>query len=276
VLCTLAKSTHRIAGITTLEEKLFLLRCRDSDQIEIYSIVGPSPRFSLQRHISLPRLYRDDWNDMTSSTKHRCLYVSNFSMNRIQRVNPADGSITYWPLPDAPCGLSVTRNDHLVVTFQDAQKPGRVMEMNGSGECVRRMALEEGMLWSWHAVEVRSSIAQGQYLVCHGYYDQHNHQVSLVGAADGRKFRSFGGIPGADVDQLYVPYHLAIAVDGFVYVADHHNGRVVVLSPELEFVGCFASQEGELSSRPRRLCFDATSRLLYVGQDDGTVAVFKL
>jgi len=44
--------------------------------------------------------------------------VSNFSMNRIQRVNAEDGGVTMWPLADAPCGLSMTRDDHLLVTFQ--------------------------------------------------------------------------------------------------------------------------------------------------------------
>jgi len=118
VVCRLTESLHRISGITTLNNKLYLLRVRDSDQIEIYDIVCPSPRFTLRHCLSLPRLYRDDWNDMTSSVKHCCLYVSNFSMNRIQRVDPDDGTVTMWPMPDAPCGLSMTRNDSLLVTFQ--------------------------------------------------------------------------------------------------------------------------------------------------------------
>ena len=276
MVCRLTESSHRISGITTLDNKLYLLRCRDSYQIEIYDVVCPSPRFALQHCLSLPRLYRDDWNDMTSSEKHRCLYVSNFSMNRIQRVEPEDGSVTFWPMPDAPCGLSMTLDDHLLVTFQVPKKPGKVMEIDGSGNCVRKVVFDEGILWSWHTVEVRTTIAQGQFVICHGYYDQDNHCVSLVGAADGRKFRSYGGIPGADAGQLYVPYHLAVDAEGCVFVADHHNGRVVVLSPELDFIGCIASQDNELKSHPRRLCLDVQSHLLYVGQDDGTLTALRL
>ena len=272
VVCRLTESTHRISGITILDNKLYLLRVRDSDQIEIYDVVCPSPRFTLQRCLSLPRLYRDDWNDMTSSGKHLCLYVSNFSMNRIQRVDPDDGSVTLWPMPDPPCGLSMTRDDNLLVTFQETRKPGKVLEIDGSGKCIRKVVFEEGVLWMWHAIEVRSSVpAQGQYVICHGYYDQHDHCVSLVGSDDGRKFRSYGGIPGADANQLYVPYHLAVDPDGFVFVADHHNRRVVVLSAQLDFVSCVASRDNELKSQPRRLCYDVKSRLLYVGQDDGTL-----
>lgn len=213
---------------------------------------------------------------MTSSEKHRCLYVSNFSMNRIQRVDPGDGSVTLWPMSGAPCGLSMMRNDSLLVTFQEPKKPGKVMEIDGSGNCVRTVDLEQGILWSWHAVEVTTADPQGLFVVCHGYYDQHNHCVSHIRAADGRKLRRYGGIPGADARQLYVPYHLAVDADGFIFVADHHNGRVVVLSPQLEFVRCIATQDIELKARPRRLCFDAKSKLLYVGQDDGTLVALWL
>ena len=119
--------------------------------------------------------------------------------------------------------------------------------------------------------------SSAQYVISHGYYDQHNHCVSVVRADDGKKLRSYGGIPGgADAGQLYVPYHLAVDDDGFIFVADHHNGRVVVLSPQLEFVRCIATHGAELKGRPRRLCFDVKSRLLYVGQDDGTVTALRL
>jgi len=277
VVCQLTQSPHRVSGITVLDSKLYLLRCRDTDQIEIYDTVCLTPRFSHRRCITLPRLYRDDWNDMTSSEKHRCLYVSNFSMNRIQRVDPECGSVTLWPLSDAPCGLSVTRTDTLLVTVQDSRNPGKVLEVDGSGNVIRKVDLESGILWSWHTIEMATSCDKSaQYIVSHGYYDQHNHCVSLIGADDGRKFHSYGGIPGADTGQLYVPYHLAVDDSGFIFVADHHNGRVVVLSPALDFVRCIAMQNDELRGRPRRLCFDSKSKLLLVGQDDGTVTALQL
>jgi len=278
VVSQLTGSSHRVSGITLLDNRLYVLRCRDSDQIEVYQVGG---RFQLERCLFLPRLYRDDWNDLAGSARHRCLYVSNFSMNRLQRVDPVDSSVTLWPLPGSPCGLSTTQTDNLLVTFHESTSPGWAMEIDGSGNCVRRVVFEEGVLWAWHTVEVvRSAMPQFQYLVSHGYYDQHDHCVSVVGAADGQKFRGYGGIPGgggADLGKLYVPYHLAVDEDGCVFVADHHNGRVVVLSSDLEFVRCLGSVDGgELKSRPRRLCLSAKSRLLYVGQDDGTVAAIQL
>ena len=275
VVCRLTESTRRVSGIARLADKLYLLRCQDVDQIEVYDVVCPSPKFTLRHCLSLPRLYRDDWNDMTSSEKHHCLYVSNFSMNRIQRVDPDDGAVTLWPLPDAPCGLSMTRDDNLLVTFHDPKKPGKVMEIDGSGNCIRKVVAEQGILWTWHAIEVRNSIPHGAYVICHGYYDQHNHCVSLVTAADGRKIRSHGGIPGPDSGQLYVPYHLAVDADGYVFAADHHNGRILLLSPQLDLIRSVATLDGELKSPPRRLCYDVKLQLLYVGQDDGTLVALQ-
>jgi len=128
LVCQLTESLHRISGITVLSDKLYLLRCRDTDQIEVYNVVihFSSLQLCLQRFLTLPRLYRDDWNDLTSSAKHHCLYVSNFSMDRIQRVDPDDGSVVLWPMSGAPCGLSMTRNDNLLVMFQDPKNPGKV------------------------------------------------------------------------------------------------------------------------------------------------------
>jgi len=128
MVCQLVESPHRISGVTLLSGKLYLLRCRDHDQIEVYDVVfhPPSLRFTLRHFLALPRLYRDDWNDMTSSAKHRCLYVSNFSMNRIQRVDPQDGSVILWPMSGAPCGLSTTCGDNLLVMFQEPKNPGKV------------------------------------------------------------------------------------------------------------------------------------------------------
>ena len=275
VVCRLTESSYRVAGLTCLNDTLYVLRCRDSDQIEFHVLeCSAPPRFCLRRCLSLPRLYRDDWNDLASSGKHRRLYVSNFSMNRIQAVDLRDSSVTLWPLPDSPCGLSITRDENLLVTFQEPKRPGKVMEIDGgSGSCLRKLVFEDGVLWTWHTVDVQ----HGQYLVSHGYYDQHNHCVSLVAAADGRKVRSYGGIRGSDVGKLYVPYHVTVdRRDGRVYVADHHNGRVVILSAELQFLGCLASQDRELRSRPRRLCLDLQAQLIYVGQDDGTVTAFQL
>ena len=60
---------------------------------------------------------------------------------------------------------------------------------------------------------------------------------------------------------------MAVDKDGFVFVADFWNDRVVLLSPTLEFV----REIKGLGETPRRLCLDHFQRMklrLYVGLDD--------
>lgn len=151
-----------------------------------------------------------------------------------------------------------------------------MVELDESGNCILKVDLDKGILWSWHTIEVDPSVLpQGCYIVCHGYYDEHNHTVSVV-RDDGRKICSYGGIPGSDVGQLYVPYHLAVDRGGFLFVADHHNGRVLVLSlQDMGLIGCVALVDAELRSRPRRVFYDLGSQLLYVGEDEGNLVVLS-
>ena len=59
------------------------------------------------------------------------------------------------------------------------------------------------------------------------------HRVCVVGD-DGKVTRSYGGQRGSDVGQLNGPCHLAVDKDSqFIFVADHSNAKVVLLSPTL-------------------------------------------
>ena len=92
---------------------------------------------------------------------------------------------------------------------------------------------------------------------------------------EGRVTRSYGGQQGSDVGHLNVPRHLAVDEDSqFIFVADHCNHRVVLLSPTLEFVREFS----EGVSRPQLLYFHQTTRRLFVAQGfgGGGVAVIQL
>ena len=90
---------------------------------------------------------------------------------------------------------------------------------------------------------------------------------------DGRETRSYGGQKGSDVGLLNWPSHVAVDEDSqFIYVADHLNRRVVLLSSTLEFVR-YVSEE---LSWPRRLHLNHTTRRLYVTQFDGDVVVIQL
>ena len=159
---------------------------------------------------------------------------------------------------DAPsCGLSVTPGGNLLVT---CWQPNKLLELSAdNGQCVREITLQSDTQYPRHGVQLTT----GQYVVCHG------HRVCIVDD-DGRVTRSYGGQRGSDVGQLNWPSHVVVDEDSqFIYVADFHNDRVVLLSSTLEFVR-YVSEE---LSAPCRLHLDHTTRRLYVAQFLGNVVV---
>jgi len=252
----LETSSVRVLGVTSVGDELFVLLCQDN-QVAVYSIND----YTLLRRLNLSELEGDYNNDLTSCVRHKCLYVSDFDDSCILRYDLASTTTTKWSVPGKPRGLSVTRSCNLLGT---CRSPNKLVELSvDSGRCVREITLQSDIKWPRHAVQLTT----GQYVVCHG------HQVCIVDD-DGRVTRSYDGQRGSDVGQLNYPCHLAVDEDShFIFVADHSNNRVVMLSPTLEFVRYIS----EGLSRPHRLYLHHATRRLYVGQWGGAdVAVIQL
>jgi len=277
-MCTAARIIEKIStdgvrvlGVTSVDDELFVLLQRDDNQVAVYSIND----YRLLRHLNLPGLktYR---NDLTSCVRHKCIYVSHYANQCIHIHELASSGWSAisrwwarrkWSVPGAPCGLSVTPvGGNLLVT---CQRPNKLVELSAdSGQCVREIALQSDIVCPWHGVQLTT----GQYVVCHGLFEDNLHRVCIVDDA-GRVTRSYGGRCGCDVGQLNYPRHLAVDEDSqFIFVADSVNARVVMLSPTLEFVRYIS----EGLSRPRRLYLHHSTRRLYVGQWLGDVVVIQL
>jgi len=251
-----------VLGVTSVDDELFVLLERDVDQVAVYFIND----YQLLRRLSVPGLKPYDDNDITSCVRHKCLYMSDFHNSCIHRYNLsskfsavrkllARSHISRWPVPSLPVGLSVTPSCNLLVTCRE---PSKLVELSAdNGQCVREITLQSDIVRPWHSVQ----LTIGQYVVCHGgVYNL--HRVCLVGD-DGKVTRSYGNQRGSDVGQLDLPCHLAVDKDSqFIFVADHGNDRVVLLSPTLEFVRYFS---GEVSD-PCRLYLGQSTQRLFVGQ----------
>ena len=98
--------------------------------------------------------------------------------------------------------------------------------------------------------------------MCHGDPGDPVHRVCLIGS-DGRVVKSYGGQKGSGTLQMNVPAHLAVDRNGFVFVADVINDRVLLLSPALSFVREVLSRE-QVRWTPERLWLDSDRRRLYV------------
>jgi len=247
--------------MTSVDDKLFVLLHRGSNQVAVCSIND----YQLLRHLHLPGLKKHNYNDMTSCVRHKCLYVSDYNHKCIHRYDLARSITSKWKVGARPCGLSVTPGCNLLVTFD---RPNKLLELSAdNGQCVREITLQSDIENPWHGVQLTT----GQYVVCHGLWGS-LHRVCIVDG-DGRVTRSYGGESGSDVGQLNWPSHVAVDEDSqFIYVADYLNGRVVLLSPTLEFVRYVSDK----LSYPSRLHLNHTTRRLYVAQGNAVCVIYDM
>jgi len=173
-----------------------------------------------------------------------------------RRYDLASSTTSEWPVYGKPVGLSVTPTCNLLVTCLG--EPNTLVELSAdSGQCVREVELQADIKWPWHSVQLTS----GQFVVCHGHGDNSLHRVCVVGDNGKVTCTPYGNELGSDDGQLRGPRHLAVDKDSqSIFVADYYNGRVVLLSPTLEFVRYIS---GRLSYS-WRLHLHQTTRSMFV------------
>jgi len=273
-VCTVGQLVHTlpegegVRGVTLLADEIYLLRFKERDQVEVYDVIT----YSLQRRLTVPdaRVFIN----MTSCEHNRCVYIGDVDSERVHRLD-VQGAVTQWAVNDSPRGLSVNAAHNVLVTCPRVRK---IKEFSSHGDLLRELTPPDDIIWPWHAIQTRS----GQFIVCHGSRGDPVHGVCMI-SADGRHIiHSQGGQRGSDTDQYSEPRHLAVDDNEFVFVADHCNCRVTLLSPTLEYVRQVVSRD-QLKRWPWYLYLDTRQRLLYVagteldkGKWRGYAAVFSV
>jgi len=254
-----------VCGVTLLAGEIYLLRYKERDQVEVYDVIT----YLLQRRLTVPNARH--FTDMTSCEHNRCMYIGDYKVKCVHRLD-VQGAVTQWAVNDTPRGLSVNAAHNVLVTCPDVRK---IKEFSSHGDLLRELTLPDDVIWPLHAIQTRS----GQFIVCHGRLGDPVHRVCMI-SADGRHIiHSHGGQRGSDTDQYDVPHHLAVDDNEFVFVADHYNRRVTLLSPTLEYVRQVVSHD-QLKDEPWCLYLDTRQRLLYVADNEGELigyaAVFSV
>jgi len=199
------------------------------------------------------------FTDMTSCKHNRCVYIGDFSVNCVHRLD-VQGAVTRWAVNDSTQGLSVNAAHNVLVTCPRVCK---IKEFSSHGDLLRELTLPDDVIEPWHAIQT----SNGQFIVCHGRHDNPVHRVCMI-SADGRHIvHSHGGQRGSDTDQYDVPRYLAVDDNEFVFVADRYNGRVTLLSPTLEYIRQAVSRD-QLKCEPECLCLDTRQRLLCVADNE--------
>jgi len=166
------------------------------------------------------------------------------------------GAVTRWAVNDKPEGRSVIAAHNVLVTCRVVRK---IKEFSSHGDLLRELILPNDVINPRHAIQTRN----GEFIVCHGVGCGAVRRVCKI-SADGRDvIKSHGGQRGSDIGQYYVPRHLAVDNNEFVFVSDMYNRRVTLLSPTLDYRRQVVSSD-DLKWWPNSLCLDIHRRRLYV------------
>jgi hypothetical protein len=258
MLISVLAEGDEVRAVTSLDDRLFVVRCPSEQQIEIYDVVT----FTLQTPFFVANL-SDDVRGMTSCDVIRCLYVSDCENKSIRRVDVASGRTFSWRTEGKPYGLSTNAAHNVLVTC-----PHKILEYTYLGLLVRRVELpSDVVLWAWHAIQ----LAAGRFVVNHLHVSS-QHRVCIVDAMG--RIVVQGQVPGSLTGQISSP--LAVDKNGLVLVADSDNHRIMVLNPRLEW-----SQDLQIDADssgiqgPCALHLDESRGRLYVGESaDGRILVF--
>ena len=155
------------------------------------------------------------------------IYIADYNNHRIQVLNPdltfshtfgtkgsAKGQVNH------PFGIAIDRRGLLYVTDNNNHRvqvfspEGQVLSQFGTG----KLKYPIGIVIDDNLVYITESILQ---LKDHG-----NHRVSIF-TTDGQLVRAFGG-QGKSVGHFNLPSGITFDRDGFCYVCDMYNNRVVI------------------------------------------------
>jgi len=238
-----------VVGVTSLDNRLYVLRLKEtSDKIEVYDI----DTFHIQHRLTVRRLGRP--GDIVACGHNRCAYISDNTYQCIHKLALPDATVTHWPVNDLPTGLSLTVTHGVLVTCTVVRK---IKEFSTDGQLLHQLTLPEDVASLWHSIQLSS----GEFIVCHGDHQDPLHRVCLIGS-HGNVVRSFSGPVGEGNQRMTTPAHMAVERNGFVFVVDVNNNRVLLLSATLTYV-----REAVLTNqlwRPIRVHLDSDRRRLYV------------
>ena len=276
-LCTVGQVVHTLSegepvfGVTSLGDEVFVLRWKERDQVEVYDVIT----YRLLRCLAVSDNPRFRPMDMTSCEYHCCLYMADFNISSISRLD-LQGATIQWAVNDNPRGLSVNKAHNLLVTSANVRK---IKEFSSHGDLICVLTLPDDIISPWHAIQLTT----GQFVVCHGGLVDQVHGVCLLSADCTHTDHAHCGQRGSDTGQYNVPIHLAVDDNEFVFVADLYNRRVTLLSPTLNYIRQVVSSD-KLNWEPRYLYLDVQRRRLYVGESErkdykytsGRVVVFSV
>ena len=255
------KSNEGIYALAVLANEIFII-ARMSSEVEVYNRTD----LQFQRNVSVDNLQEP--RDIASCYRNNCLYIIDGNPidqpMEILKVDK-DGNILKKIWQGNDWGrLSVTSESNLILTVLDKRQ---LLEITPDGQLVLEIALD--VSHPWHAVKLTSD----RFMVAYNRYS-----VGGICMVDnkGKVLMSSSEEALCISDSLLI--NLAVNRDGSLLAVDENAGRIILLTPTLEFRRKFIPEKNGLK-RPRRLFVDEPNGRLLVcdnSQHVGRILVFDI
>ena len=249
-----------VSGVTLLHNVVYIVCWKSSSIIRFDAVTHRRLAVITVKDMSRPR-------DIVACQQTAQLYVAEWLSNFVWRVS-SDGEDVKRLLPKSPSDtirpwtLSVT-SSRLLVTSLGKQ----LIQFDAVGDELSRVDLPDDMNPE-HAVESLT----GAFIVSHSDKEMKQGQVSEVNTG-GQVLRQFSG---SRLLPLSLTPHIAVDLQGNIFVADYDWCHILMLNSELTLRRIIIDEHQLNYKQPYRLCYSEQSGQLMVGFAGRDVAVFDI
>lgn len=263
LLHTFQDENYAYHGVTTFGIEIFVIR---RGMKQVYS----SYNFINTKTIAAPELSTP--YSLTACEQNNCLYISDERLQHIHRVNLSNVVVYKWPVNGQPYGISVTRNNLLLVTINNLNTNNLLLvtinNLNKLREYTTEGVLQREISLDASITNIRHSILlpDGNFVVDHttGMDMAGTQRVCIVNAS-GSIIHQYGGA----TENLITPCGMAVDKDGYIYVCDSRSCTVRILNPMLRYLGDIPAVQRQLFNRLCGLHLDESNERLYIGEQGG-------
>ena len=260
--CLFAGSVHSLnaAAMSVLNKELFVLPQPTSRQLDVYE----SMYYISRGTINIPVNFYGNLVDMAACCYYNCVYLANasgldFCIVRLQLPS----KLSKWSVSDidSETTLSVTSSHHLLVVC--GSLGSKKLKLFSTDGVLHKTVERQPDLASLQSV---TELMPGRYVTTRGRASSDLHQVCVINS-EGEVLQTYGGLQGSYDTLMDTPRDAVVDKDGFVYVVEEKCDRLIVFTPQFDYIHCINSicpvKSGCSKSSPR-LKIDNERRRLFV------------